>query len=203
MPKGGARCWAGRHAQHEKTGSHYQIDIRRWMREGFLKAGRTLGWGWTEGGKQTASIQVVVNDASTINIQYRMTINGDQIHNIDARINLAKTTCYYGNTRTWFTCPSCRARSAILYIHRQGPFCRRCIGLRYNSQSEDRSARLMRKARKIERKLGAKSGDILWRPKGMHQKTFDRLRQELYQTEAELNALFCEAANNMLLGFVV
>ena len=60
-------------------------------------------------------------------------------------------------------------------------WCRHCHGLAYSSQRESRPDRLMRKARKIRERLKASDNltmPIWRRPKGMHQKTFDRLRME-------------------------
>ncbi len=60
-------------------------------------------------------------------------------------------------------------------------WCRHCYGLAYSSQREGIPDRMMRKARKIRERLKASDNltmPIWRRPKGMHQKTFDRLRME-------------------------
>lgn len=59
--------------------------------------------------------------------------------------------------------------------------CRPCCDLAYASQQESELDRLMRKAWKIRDRLGASADltkPILFKPKNMHQKTFDRLRRE-------------------------
>jgi hypothetical protein len=76
-------------------------------------------------------------------------------------------------------CPGCNQRVAIIY---GGKYyrCRHCHNLTYSSQQESESDRLMRKARKIRSQLGASknlSVPILFKPKNIHQKTFDRLRK--------------------------
>jgi hypothetical protein len=92
-----------------------------------------------------------------------------------------RTSCNYGGQRTWFLCPRCWQRVAVLYGAGKYFWCRHCYDLTYSSQQESRQDRLMRKARKIRARLGASNDftkPILFKPKNMHQKTFDRLRRE-------------------------
>ncbi len=95
-------------------------------------------------------------------------------------IELAKTSCNYGNYRYWFLCPSCSKRVAVLYC--AGTYvCRHCIGANYHSQLQQPIDRLFSRADAIRQRLGWQSGIAHGngsKPKGMHSKTFDRLVNE-------------------------
>lgn len=93
-------------------------------------------------------------------------------------IRLTKTCCNYGGYRCWFMCPACHRRMAVLYL--LGDIkCRKCHGLVYNTERDTKIKRQHRKANKIRRRLGWQPGiaNLDWeKPKGMHWKTFYRLR---------------------------
>ena len=105
---------------------------------------------------------------------------------VEQAISFDRTPCNYGGFRTWFLCPHCRRRVALIYGAGKYFLCRHCYNLTYASQQENRADRLMRKARKIRERLGASNDlmePILFKPKNMHQKTFDRLREEAEQAK--------------------
>jgi hypothetical protein len=122
-------------------------------------------------------------------INYRMEtdrLNGGEWEDVEQTISFDRTSCNYGGFRTWFLCPRCWQRVALLYGAGKYFLCRHCYNLIYSSQQEGRADRLMRKARKIRARLGV--GDdlmepIWFKPKNMHQKTFDRLCEEAEQAE--------------------
>ncbi len=168
--RGGSRYGAGRPAQHSKAEHHRRIDIRRWEREGMLTAGGYFGWQWQEDGKQVASIGVRVNATDMVTLIYRWR-RDDVWRDESIQIRLAKTACHYGGERPWFICPHCGRQAAILYLASGKWFCRKSLKLTYASQSEDNLDRLNRKKSKLDSRLQG-SG----KPKGMHQRTYDRLR---------------------------
>lgn len=69
---------------------------------------------------------------------------------------------------------------AKLYIGSAGIFaCRRCNRLAYDCQRETDDDRAMRRAETIRRRLGWEPGILNFpggRPKGMHRRTFERLK---------------------------
>src|SRR5262249_4350362 len=73
----------------------------------------------------------------------------------------------------------CGRRAAIPYCAGELFACRRCYGLSYASQQETALHRRFGQARKIRMRLGG-GVDLLEpfpaRPKGMHRRTFERLR---------------------------
>jgi len=64
--------------------------------------------------------------------------------------------------------------------------------------------RAQRKSRKLRRKLGDDDGcvgdPILWKPKGMHWRTFEKLRKQINAQEKVAETHFVEAAMRLLGG---
>ena len=105
---------------------------------------------------------------------------------VEQAISFDRTPCNYGGFRTWFLCSRCWQRVAVLYGAGKYFLCCHCYNLTYASQQESKEDRLMRKAKKIRERLGASNDlmePILFKPKNMHQKTFDRLREEAEQAK--------------------
>jgi len=114
-------------------------------------------------------------------LYYRIRFNGGEWETVEQAISFDRTPCNYGGHRMWFRCPRCWKRVALVYGTGKYFLCRHCYDLAYSSQQESLPDRLMRKARKIRTRLGASDilmDPILFKPKNMHQKTFDRLRRE-------------------------
>lgn len=130
---------------------------------------------WSKGGEKIASIGYSVL-ADRVMLDYR--VNGKPVKET---VWLNKTPCNYGGSRIWFQCPHCGKRSGVLYLAGELFVCRKCSGLHYASQSENEYDRAARAARKVRKRL---DGDeylelpIVRKPKWMHWKTFDRLRQK-------------------------
>jgi hypothetical protein len=74
--------------------------------------------------------------------------------------------------------------------------CRRCLGLAYASQREIPIARGMRRAQMIKMRLGG-SNDPLepfpQKPRGMHWRTYGRLRDEAHAADVESDGLLAES----------
>lgn len=103
-------------------------------------------------------------------------------------IEIISTPGGYGGVRYWFRCPrsSCARRCSVLYRERatnaRAFTCRVCSGLRYATQVLGKSElTLHRVARRLVR-LRFTPGHPITRPKGMHRRTFDRLRREIEPT---------------------
>ena len=93
------------------------------------------------------------------------------------RIDIAYQRCNFGGRRVWFICPSCLRQCALVYLGEKQAACRRCQRLRYACHSDDELAAIHRKQLQLESRLG---GANSWmRPKGMHERTHQRLRAQL------------------------
>lgn len=193
MGRGGMRYGAGRPGHRAKAEQLQRVDIRAWHRGGYLMAGRSFSWNWNRGGEPTGSIGVLVHGRESLTLQYMIGDDGRQ-RDGSQPIRLAHTACHYGNTRPWFVCPLCQRRAGLLFM-RWGRFaCRHCQRVAYSSQSDDGLDGMWRKQAKIERRLGKH-----WqRPKGMRQKTYDRLKAALWDCEMRRDHAFTVAASRLL-----
>lgn len=175
MGRGGSRCGAGRPGWHVKAEHCRSIDARRWAREGILCDGRAGGWAWTD--PQTRETRASISyrvDAHEVALIYNL--NGEPMHQ---RVPILRTACNYGGTRSWFGCPRCGRRVALLYVRSRGFGCRKCCRVAHGSQSDDELGRMWRRQGKLEARLGPD-----WRrPKGMHKRTHERLLEGIIDCE--------------------
>jgi hypothetical protein len=90
------------------------------------------------------------------------------------------TTCNFGGTRPWWTCPQCDRRCAIVYARGAWPFmCRLCANLTYETAQSDASTRAICKSNRRRARLGWELTEPFPpKPKGMHWRTFERLFAE-------------------------
>jgi hypothetical protein len=173
MAKGGMRWGAGRPGWH-LIGEHCRrIDVRAWHRAGTLREGYRGSWSWHRGGEQTGSIGYSIEGACAV-LRYAADGVG-----ITERVTLEETPCHFGGSRTWFRCPRCTSRVAVLYMRGARCACRSCQRVAYASQSEDACARSWRRQARLEARLSQQ-----WqRPKGMHNRTRTRLLEAIYACE--------------------
>ena len=161
------------------------IDVREWHRQGRLEPGQQFSRSWTCGGEPAGSINVRVECAAVV-LSYRSCGSGStDWKSIQQRVPIRLTACHLGGVRPWFVCSVysdgryCGRRAAILYGAGELFACRQCYGLAYESQQQTAWHRRLGKARKIGMRLGG-GVDLLEpfpaRPKGMHRRTFERLR---------------------------
>jgi hypothetical protein len=171
--RGGSRWGAGRPGRHLKAEQCLRIDVRVWHRAGSLRQGYRGSWSWSRDGEPAGSIGYSV-EANAVRLSY----SSDDLP-IRQVVQLEHSPCHFGGTRTWFRCPSCFGRSAVLYFRHRCFSCRRCQRLVYSCQSEDWIARTWRRQRKLEAKLN----DGWNRPKGMHSRTREHIVDAIIQCE--------------------
>lgn len=174
MGRGGTRWGAGRPGWRAKAEQSLSLDVRVLARRRLLShCFYTWRWRNTETGEEVGSIGITAQ-AGELVIRFR---GGDQV--VEQRVLLEKTECHFGGARSWFRCPQCHQRVALIYSLGGRFGCRSCRRIAYSSQSEDVVARDWRKQQKLERKLG----DDWQRPKGMHRTTYERLIASLLRCE--------------------
>jgi hypothetical protein len=175
------------------------IDVRHWKREGVLSPGLTFRLYWKRNGAQIGAMEVEV-EAERVTLTYQYQRPGREGKIVRLPVDLERTPCHLCGERPWFLCPqpACVRRVAILYA---GPkfSCRHCLGLSYCSQREGELDRKTRKLNKIRAQLGVyEPGEpILFKPKGMHQTTFDRLREEERAAGQAADAVWVRSANRI------
>ncbi len=193
MAKGGARFGAGRPALKVKGEQLQRVDVREWARRGLLKQWGSFTWSWNRGGEPAGCIGVSVLPERAVNLTYTFGA-ADGRREVDQRIELTCRPCNFGGLRPWFQCPRCDRQVAVLYL-RFGRFaCRHCQRVAYSSQSEDVMARTWREQLRMETRLG----DNWQRPKGMRQRTYERLTNRLVDCEQRREDAFCVAAARLL-----
>jgi hypothetical protein len=185
-----------RFKNRETTEETKRIDIRWLRKQGFLKpnSGGTLSWDC--GGEPSGWIRYSMFD-NRMELRYRIRLNGGDWQDVNQTVWFDETECNYGGCRKWFICPHCGRRVALLYGAQRLFLCRKCSDLVYASQMESDLDRLSRKARKVRQKLDIGNHDlfdpealfdyVVWKPKGMHQTTFDRLRREEEWLQERIN----------------
>lgn len=175
-----------------------KIDMRYLKKQGLLKAGYSGSLTWTTNGEPSGDIRYVMWE-NEMRLLYKFRQNGGEWESVDETISFNETPCQFGGFRKWFTCPSCKKRVGILYGLSKNFRCRSCYGLAYESQSEGQLDRLTRKARKIRHKLDIDSDwwspdclsdPIFMRPSGMHQKTYERLKQAENRLQDGIESVF-------------
>jgi hypothetical protein len=173
------------------TGECHGVDVRYLHREGLLKSGRWFSLRWSRAGKETGSIRGVVEGSGKperVILSYRQRRGmTDEWKDVREPVDLSWTACNYGGKRPWFICPgvvngvACGRRVAVLYGPGEYFLCRHCHDLTYESQREGKMYRALHKAQGIRERLGGSANMTLSfpeRPKGMHHKTYRRLREE-------------------------
>lgn len=161
------------------------LDVNRWHREGYLRAGLAFSWEWTyaDGGRAVINAE---SRPEEVVLRYRIREARGDWKSVDEVVPLERTPCHFGGFRSWFRCPSCGRRAVKLYGAGTYFLCRRCYGLAYASQREKRCERASRRALKIRRRLGGEADFVSpfpWKPKGMHWRTYSRLWRKAQEAE--------------------
>jgi hypothetical protein len=195
----GSGSWY-RSSKKDKVEDLREIDVRRWHREGFLGARpRYVSWGWYRDREQIASIGARTSHSGA-ELSYSCWRGGDEAdkRSVDYTVPVTWTACNFGGERPWFVCPgivngyACRRRVAKLYLSAGYFLCRYCHDLTYETRQVGRKHSALRKCQKIRERLGG-SPNMMEpfppRPKGMHLKTYWRLRLEHDEADRRFTAI--------------
>ncbi len=106
-------------------------------------------------------------------------------------IRLQWTQPYFGGCRPWMLCPKCSARVARVHQWIGGFLCRKCCGNpHYATQCKGASSRRAFAVSKLRLRLGGEASltaPFPDRPKGMHHRTYMRLKIKAERLEASLS----------------
>ena len=181
---------SGRPGWRPKAEHCRSLDVNRLHKAGCLAPGYWGGWQWTVDGEVTASISFRTEEGALV-LDYRVRPWGaDEWDPVHYRVPIEHVPMRYGGTRPYFRCPgvvngrSCGRRVAKLYSAERYYLCRHCLQLTYQSRSETRHDRLLRRRDKLCVKLGGEPG--MWvpeRPKGMHHATYERHVEAFWRLE--------------------
>ena len=165
----------------DTTEDYRTVDVRWLHREGALRPGKSGRVRWLRNGVETSSISYETLPDALVLI-YRSRPRGGEWESLRYSVPLVRTACHYGGERTWFLCPAahCGRRVAVLYGSRIYA-CRYCRQLAYPSQNQKPEDRATERCWRLLKRLDCEWLTIFepepFRPKGMHQKTFARLRR--------------------------
>jgi hypothetical protein len=157
-----------------------RLDVRDLRRRGFLdggwvEIGATLWW------PRIARLRIA-RYAILLDLRGR---------SIPQRIRVSWTKVHLGGERPWMHCPHCERRVVKLYRGLGGYFCRECVGNPlYASQRLSPQGRAHYRACKLRLRLDGEaqlSKPFPERPRGMHRRTYQRLRREGMSLEASLS----------------
>lgn len=162
----------------------HSVDLDWLRRQMLLSQGRWATLTWSVRREKTGSIRFTLKDHGVL-LSYRTRSRGEEWREIEEVVPLVRSETNFSGQREWFQCLKCLRRCRILYggtLFR----CRKCQGLRYETQYEPSFARAATCALKIRDKLGGKGGiddPFPPKPKGMHWRTYERMRGEAEKYE--------------------
>lgn len=189
---------SGRPSYRQKADECRSIEINRLNREGCLREGWKGHWTWTRDGVEVAKIDAHATER-LLTLKYRVRRHGDDWETISQPTRITYVDCHYGGQRPYFICPAvvggrpCARRVGKLFLGQKYFLCRHCYNLAYESQSEPRHDRMLRRANKLRTALGGEPGMAHWiapKPKGMWQRKYQRKRFEIEWCENQANQLF-------------
>jgi ribosomal protein L37E len=174
---------SGRTSQRGVLENCLLLDMNLWNRQAKLRGHSSGIWQWAYDDGEVVSTISYTATPELVELSYRADKGTEAEKHMLCCVAVAWTPCHFGGRRPWFQCPNtrCQRLCSKLYLHGGHFICRRCTGRAYQSQRETSSNRLFRKARKMRRRLGASMNltEPVWRkPKGMHWRIFERLREE-------------------------
>jgi hypothetical protein len=175
--------------------SRPSLDIRRLSRENKLWPTFSFVESWIRAGEPFGSVRVTNElDRVVLSFRYQDEVSADW-RDVVRKVSVAWTACSLAGGRPWFVCPvaACGRRVALIYLGEAGVFaCRKCHDLAYATQFEPIGRRGIERARRIRMKLngGPNLGDSFpERPKGMHRKSYLRLRSAYEKAASRCGAL--------------
>lgn len=109
------------------------IDVRELDRQAWLEPGARFKFFGTKPRLTDGWCIEVDVGSDGRSVSMRVVEEGDQSA-VSWRFELVRQTCNLGGARRWFHCAQCARRVAVLYVVSVTVACRRCHGLRYESQ---------------------------------------------------------------------
>jgi hypothetical protein len=190
---------SGNHGGRPTVEDGLVLDLNRLIRQRIFRPGGWAGsivWSEVSSGRQVATIGYEAHmgqESGWARLHYTTTDHwsGEKTHH-DYRVELTTTPQPFGGRRWWFQCPRTGDLVSKLYLPPGGRVfaSRRFYRLAYRSQRESPRDRALGRAFKLRRRLGSNGGigDYIERPKGMRQRTFDRMMERVEAAEGVCNA---------------
>lgn len=135
---------SGRHVtRHLTTDDLPKLDVRHIARLGDNEG--SIRW-------SKASATLLCADWERSSTELRLYIrSASQSRLGPTTVEFTRTLCHFGGERTWFVCPVCEGRCAIVYLWpTQDVACRSCWQLSYSTQYMDEHARALKRYSKAK-----------------------------------------------------
>ena len=170
-----------------------RLDLAQLITRGFAQPGRrsrgTLTWKLLRDAQLTAVVTYAADltdpDDAWIELRQAVRPDGD-VRLQNQMLRLTTTRPHHGGQRWWFVCPILGGRARVLYWPpaTSGFASQSAYHLAYRSQRQTRGDRIADKAQAARHKLGVDAVDLLEmpdspKPKGMHWRTYHRLRGDI------------------------
>ena len=84
-----------RHAFRDTCELYKSIDVRRWRREGRLRAGQQFSWSWTSGGEPSGTVNVRT-EVDAVVLIYRVRSFLAEWKSTEQRVSITWTHCHFG-----------------------------------------------------------------------------------------------------------
>lgn len=179
----GSGGWNLKHAGTVEI--HRRIDAGSLCKKGMLANGTAGSVTWTRSDGNHNSIKLRFEHGHLF-LGYRWKYASEtEWKDVVQEIQIHWRDNHFGGQTAYFICPGCGANRRYLYGAGELFKCRTCHDLTYATQRERVHDRATRKNQKLRRRLQSDISfeGLISRPKGMHQKTFERLRDEIFEQE--------------------
>lgn len=175
------------------------LDINMLVRAGAVEdrviQSGTWCWRARQTGQVLSSMRYETNTFDDKDLYLRISYNVKGTGTcMDYKIKLLKTYPPYGNVRFWFECPVTRKRVAKLYFLPDSDgfyLSRHASKLYYASQVRGKMDRALARKWKTIDKVDGNCWPI--RPKGMHEKTFQRIIKKFLIESGNCQKMICKA----------
>lgn len=172
-----------------------RIDVLWMKRRGYLEEGSSGSLTWSRNGDVYSTISFRTS-YDALRLIYKSRSHGGEWQDVDYSTTISWDECRFGGSRPYFICKGLGCGKRVQHLYAGNPYfvCRHCMKLAYASQREELLDRAARRADKLRVKLGAEAGILngapYRKPKGMHWKTFQKLRiQETHFRNTSLMAM--------------
>jgi len=191
---------SGRHGWRGVIEQRRRLDVRRFQQYNLLNKPGSAGiWRWSQDGETTGTVGYLVRD-DTLELRYTAS-DEDGSQDIRYWIGVERGACRYGGHRFYWRCPFCHRRCEVLAMAHAGRewACTRCLRLRYVSQGLAPADRMQRRADAIYDRLGGSDAEgMVYKPKWMRWRTFNRLMEQADYFAGESDAAFALRAMRMM-----
>lgn len=187
-----------------------KIDLAWMMRAGLAVAGswRSGQLRWTCNGEPSGDINYSCDmtdpDRSELVLRFTTGASRGEPKRHVQHIRLSYTVPQLGGKRWWMHCPVSGARVGKLYVPPGGDIfaSRKAWRIGYRSQRIAAQDRPFEALFRLQKRMGCTEGwgQPIRRPKGMHHRTFERLKDEYWQLDEECGLAMAGAMARLTKG---